>query len=139
MIYTGNVTAQNRGKSGKKEHPVELPQDVQYSWRMVRDCLGINACGAFVTISLRFVCKIYSLSNPTGNQGCQVSNPMPYTIKIKCPKGHLIFMADGEGFEPPDELPHQRFSRPSHSTALPTILITVRIIYYFFHNANANF
>ncbi len=34
---------------------------------------------------------------------------------------HLIFMADGEGFEPPDELPRQRFSRPSHSTALPTI------------------
>ena len=31
-------------------------------------------------------------------------------------------MADGEGFEPPDGLPHQRFSRPSHSTALPTIL-----------------
>ena len=30
-------------------------------------------------------------------------------------------MADGEGFEPPDELPRQRFSRPSHSTALPTI------------------
>ena len=43
-------------------------------------------------------------------------------VKIKCPKGHLIFMADGEGFEPPDELPRQRFSRPSHSTALPTIL-----------------
>ena len=30
-------------------------------------------------------------------------------------------LADGEGFEPPDELPRQRFSRPSHSTALPTI------------------
>ncbi len=43
-------------------------------------------------------------------------------IKIKCPKGHLIFMADGEGFEPPVELPPQRFSRPPHSTALPTIL-----------------
>ena len=31
-------------------------------------------------------------------------------------------MADGEGFEPPEALPPQRFSRPSHSTALPTIL-----------------
>ena len=31
-------------------------------------------------------------------------------------------MADGEGFEPPVELPPQRFSRPPHSTALPTIL-----------------
>ena len=30
-------------------------------------------------------------------------------------------MADGEGFEPPVELPPQRFSRPPHSTALPTI------------------
>ena len=35
--------------------------------------------------------------NPTGNLCCPVSNPMPYTIKTKCPKGHLIFMADGEG------------------------------------------
>ena len=30
-------------------------------------------------------------------------------------------MADGEGFEPPVELPPQRFSRPPHSTALPPI------------------
>ena len=44
------------------------------------------------------------------------------SIKIKCPNGHLIFMADGEGFEPPVGLPPQRFSRPPHSTALPTIL-----------------
>ena len=36
--------------------------------------------------------------------------------------GHFPLVADGEGFEPPDELPRQRFSRPSHSTALPTIL-----------------
>ncbi len=36
--------------------------------------------------------------------------------------GHFTLLADGEGFEPPDELPRQRFSRPSHSTALPTIL-----------------
>ena len=35
--------------------------------------------------------------------------------------GCFIFLADGEGFEPPDGLPHQRFSRPPHSTALPTI------------------
>lgn len=45
----------------------------------------------------------------------------PYGTKIKRPFGRLIFVADGEGFEPPDGLPHQRFSRPSHSTALPTI------------------
>lgn len=31
-------------------------------------------------------------------------------------------MADGEGFEPPVELPPRRFSRPLHSTALPPIL-----------------
>ncbi len=43
------------------------------------------------------------------------------TIK-KRPNGRFFIVADGEGFEPPDELPHQRFSRPSHSTALPTIL-----------------
>lgn len=35
--------------------------------------------------------------------------------------GHFTLLADGEGFEPPDELPRQRFSRPSHSTTLPTI------------------
>ena len=36
--------------------------------------------------------------------------------------GIFLLLADGEGFEPPDGLPHQRFSRPPHSTALPTIL-----------------
>ena len=36
--------------------------------------------------------------------------------------GCIIFLADGEGFEPPVELPPQRFSRPSQSTALPPIL-----------------
>ena len=35
--------------------------------------------------------------------------------------GFYLFLADGEGFEPPVELPPQRFSRPSHSTALPPI------------------
>ena len=33
----------------------------------------------------------------------------------------FYFLADGEGFEPPVELPPQRFSRPSQSTALPPI------------------
>ena len=47
---------------------------------------------------------------------------MPIVTKIKHPNGCLIFVADGEGFEPPDGLPRQRFSRPPHSTALPTIL-----------------
>ena len=38
------------------------------------------------------------------------------------PMGRGYFLADGEGFEPPVELPPQRFSRPSQSTALPPIL-----------------
>ena len=42
--------------------------------------------------------------------------------KLNAHFGRLIFVADGEGFEPPVELPPQRFSRPPHSTALPTIL-----------------
>ena len=29
-------------------------------------------------------------------------------------------MAEGEGFEPPEPLPVQRFSRPPHSTTLPS-------------------
>ena len=46
----------------------------------------------------------------------------PPIHKIKnAPLGVFYFMADGEGFEPPVELPPQRFSRPSQSTALPPI------------------
>ena len=37
-------------------------------------------------------------------------------------QGEKEHLADGEGFEPPVELPPQRFSRPSQSTALPPIL-----------------
>jgi hypothetical protein len=33
-------------------------------------------------------------------------------------------MAEGEGFEPSVELPPQRFSRPSHSTALAPLRTT---------------
>ena len=29
-------------------------------------------------------------------------------------------MAEGEGFEPPEPFPVQRFSRPPHSTTLPS-------------------
>ena len=47
----------------------------------------------------------------------------PPIHKIKnAPLGRVYFLADGEGFEPPVELPPQRFSRPSQSTALPPIL-----------------
>ena len=45
----------------------------------------------------------------------------PSQHKNKMPIRAFIFLADGEGFEPPVELPPQRFSRPPHSTALPTI------------------
>ena len=34
-----------------------------------------------------------------------------------------IKMAEGEGFEPPVPLPVQRFSKPSHSTALAALHI----------------
>ncbi len=36
-------------------------------------------------------------------------------------RGYFLFLADGEGFEPPEDLRPQRFSRPPHSTALPPI------------------
>ena len=36
-IYIGNITHKNCRKLGEKEHPVGLPRDVQYYWRMVRD------------------------------------------------------------------------------------------------------
>ena len=81
-------------------------------------------------LSLRTLCVL--VPNPA--TCVAVSNPMPIVIKIKHPCGCLIFMADGEGFEPPDELPRQRFSRPSHSTALPPILnfVCLPILYLFF-------
>ena len=74
-----------------------------------------------MTILPHCVCKIYLLSN-LGN--CvAITNPMPYDGNKKTPLwGAFLLLADGEGFEPPDGLPHQRFSRPPHSTALPTIL-----------------
>lgn len=40
------------------------------------DYLGINACGATVTISLHFVCKIYLLSNPV-----ECSHPAGHKLK----------------------------------------------------------
>ena len=43
-IYTGNIIAKNRRKRGEKEHPVELPRDVQYYWRMVRDSNPRTSC-----------------------------------------------------------------------------------------------
>ena len=51
--------------------------------------LGLTACGAFVTISMRFTFEIYSLSNP-GNF-VAVSVPMPITTKIKHPQGVFNF------------------------------------------------
>ena len=44
MIYTGNIVHKNRQKWGKKEHPVGLPRDVQYHWRMVRDSNPRTSC-----------------------------------------------------------------------------------------------
>src|SRR5262245_54217750 len=35
-----------------------------------------------------------------------------------------IRLAEGEGFEPPEDLRPQRFSRPPQSTALPPLLLT---------------
>ena len=42
-------------------------------------------------------------------------------VLLKNQAKSISCLADGEGFEPPEELPLQRFSRPSHSTALPPI------------------
>ena len=36
-IYIGNIVYKNRRKRGEKEHPVGLPREAQYYWRMVRD------------------------------------------------------------------------------------------------------
>ena len=46
----------------------------------VADFLGINACGAFLTISLHYVCKIYSLSN-LQSIDCVIQNHKPIPQK----------------------------------------------------------
>ena len=43
-IYIGNVVGKNRRKRGEKEHPVGLPRDVQYYWRMMRDSNPRTSC-----------------------------------------------------------------------------------------------
>ena len=43
----------------------------------------------------------------------------PKPLDIKPPIE--IKLAEGEGFEPPEALPPQRFSRPPQSTALPSL------------------
>ena len=78
-------------------------------------CAG---CAAIVTILVRYHFQNLLLVEPLVRV---FFYPKPHETKIKRQKWRLIFVADGEGFEPPDELPRQRFSRPSHSTALPTI------------------
>ena len=90
-------------------------------WRMVRDYLGTLClrCNRDDFTTLTFVKSTCCRTQATSLQGLI---PGHNHDKNKTPtSGCLIFMADGEGFEPPDELPRQRFSRPSHSTALPTI------------------
>ena len=95
-------------------------------------CAG---CAAIVTILVRYHFQNLLLVEPLVRV---FFYPKPHETKIKRQKWRLIFVADGEGFEPPDELPRQRFSRPSHSTALPTILNFRLWVFYsiFFKNAN---
>ncbi len=52
------------------------------------------------------------------------------SLKKKSAKGGQAAVAEREGFEPPDRVNGQRFSRPPHSTTLPSLhgcgaLITV--------------
>ena len=102
-------------------------------WRMVRDFLG-TLCLWGIRNDFAALC-LQNLLIVEPNNFVIVPNPKsPFQHKQKMPPmGHFLFVADGEGFEPPDELPRQRFSRPSHSTALPTILnhaATVYILLY---------
>ena len=120
VIYTGNVVSKKTARDGAKK---DIPRNyhgmfnitggwggrVPLRFTTLQNSPMANRC--YSAFLLRF-------EPPVGVSSSQTT----ITIKIKCPKGHLIFMADGEGFEPPVELPPQRFSRPSHSTALPPIL-----------------
>ena len=89
---------------------------------MVRDCLG-TLCLQRIRDDFTVLTFVKSTHCRTQATSLQCLIPSHNHDKNKTPTlGCLILMADGEGFEPPDELPRQRFSRPSHSTALPTIL-----------------
>ena len=78
------------------------------------------ACGATVTILVRLHCQNLLVVEP--RQLRCGSSPIPFDGNKNTPaRGVVLLLADGEGFEPPVESPPQRFSRPPHSTALPTI------------------
>lgn len=78
-IYIGNIVGKNRRKRGEKEHPRGLPRDVQYYWRMVRDC-NSHELRSRAPFTARTVCACSEPGNFVA-----VSNPMPITIKIKHP------------------------------------------------------
>ena len=96
-----------------------VPRDASYSWRMGRDSLARHKmCRLWgnrddlptLSFGKSTCCRTRVLIRPTDPQNKHA------------PMGRGYFLADGEGFEPPVELPPQRFSRPSQSTALPPIL-----------------
>ena len=93
-------------------------------WRMGRDYLGTSClrCNRNDFTALTFVKSTCCRTQQLALQ-CLIPSHHFNTNK-KCPEklGHFLFVADGEGFEPPEALRLQRFSRPSHSTALPPIL-----------------
>jgi hypothetical protein len=51
---------------------------------------------------------------------CEATGASRYHIPLE------LSVAEGEGFEPSVELPPQRFSRPSHSTALAPLRLQIR-------------
>ena len=89
----------------------------------VADSLGINACGAFLTISLHYVCKIYSLSNRQSID-CVIQTHKPHPQKIKKrPKGRF-FISGGSGWiRTSSGLSQQIYSLPrlSNSGARPIL------------------
>ena len=105
-----------------------------YSWRFERDS-NAGKCWAYARC-FDFYCKYcHFIFSPTKARFAPVLGlyfMQKIKIKTRCfhneylikilSNFNKILVADGEGFEPPVELPPQRFSRPSQSTALPPIL-----------------
>ena len=67
----------------------------------------------------------------------------PNLLQIKSSQAHIshlgafsdINMAEGEGFEPPEDVNPQRFSRPPRSTALPSFRNTMKYAVCRIHTA----
>ena len=98
-------------------------------WRKVRDhsqqniypCANFIFIYAFPTVAfIRLIRFALQTCAPCAFENAQACNPTPSAKTKEAHKRASFVLAEGEGFEPPEALQLQRFSRPPLSTAQPT-------------------